>query len=158
MSDFHGHIFGYGALIPAKVQLGCSNLLRPLSQLGYRHQVKVGAQMPEERARDAHKWPVRILPLALFNRLEGLVVDHHLVESGLDETASDVLDLLPCLHKEVIPLWDLYGNTVSRVASPDVETRIARAAVDGEEVEVGMEASKYGVFLAVFVKVGCCRC
>lgn len=62
-----------------------------------------------------------------------------------DETPREVLELLPRLDEEVIPGGDLDRNAGARVAGPDVETWVARAAVDGEEVEVGVETREDGV-------------
>lgn len=77
--------------------------------------------------------------------------------SGLDEPAGDVLDLLAGLDEEVVALGDLDGDTGAGIACPDVEAGVARAAVDGEEVEVGVEAGEDGVEGGVFVQVGCSR-
>lgn len=110
--------------------------------------------MPKQRARDSHQRPIGELHLALLNSLNGALVDDDLVISGLDEPTGDVLDLLAGLDKEVVALGDLDGDAGSRVASPDVEARVTRTAVDGEEVEVGVEAGEDGVERGVFVEVG----
>jgi hypothetical protein len=75
------------------------------------------------------------------------------VVSGLDQTARRVLELLARLDEEVVPLRDLDGDAVPRVAGPDVQTRVARAAVDGQEVEIRVETSEYGVLFAVLGEV-----
>jgi hypothetical protein len=67
-----------------------------------------------------------------------------------------VFELLPGLHEQVIALGDLDGDLASRVAGPDVKARIPAAAVDGQEVEIGVEAGEDGVLLAVFLEVGGC--
>lgn len=64
-----------------------------------------------------------------------------------------MLELLPRLDEEVVAGGDLDGDAAARVAGPDVEARVAGAAVDGEEVEVGVEAGEDGVVLAVLFEV-----
>lgn len=74
--------------------------------------------------------------------------------AGLDKPTGDVLDLLAGLDEEVVALGDFDGDAVAGVAGPDVEARVPGAAVDGEEVEVGVEASENGVFDAILDEVG----
>jgi hypothetical protein len=76
------------------------------------------------------------------------------VETSLDEATRDVLDLLAGLDKEVVAGRDLHRNAVAGVTGPDVEAGVAGAAVDGEEIEVGMEAGEDGVFGAILDEVG----
>lgn len=110
--------------------------------------------MPKQRARNPHQRPIRELDLAPLNGLNGALVDDDLVVSGLDEPAGDVLDLLAGLDEEIVALGDLDGDAGSRVAGPDIEAGVARTAVDGEEVEVGVEAGEDGVEGGVLVEVG----
>ena len=110
--------------------------------------------MPEEGARDADLGPVGALAAPPVHGGEGGLVDDDLVVAGLDEAAGDVLDLLAGLDEEVVAGRDLDGDAGARVAGPDVEARVSRAAVDGEEVEVGVEAGEDGVAGAVAVEVG----
>lgn len=91
--------------------------------------------------------------LASLNRLNGLVVDHDFVVAGFDETPRGVFELLACLDEEIVALGDLDGDSVAGVAGPDVEAGVAGAAVDGEEVEVGVETGEDGVFFGVFGEV-----
>ena len=114
----------------------------------------VRVEMPEQRARDPDQRSVGELDLALLNRLNCPVIDNDFVVPSLYEPARDVLDLLAGLNEEVIPGRDLDGDAASRVASPDVQTGVARTAVDGEEVEVGVEAGENGVLGAVLDEVG----
>jgi hypothetical protein len=58
------------------------------------------------------------------------------------------------LDKKVVAMRDLDRDTLSRVAGPDVQARIPRAAVNGKEVEVRVETSQNGVFLTILLKVG----
>lgn len=109
--------------------------------------------MPKQGARDSDQRPVGELGLASLNRLDGLVVDHDFVVSGLDEPAGRVLELLARLDEQVVSLGDLDGQSVAGVAGPDVEAGVAGAAVDGEEVEVGVETCEDGVLLGVFVQI-----
>jgi hypothetical protein len=114
----------------------------------------VRVKMPEQGTRDAHERPIRELDLALLDDSECRLVDDNLVVPGLDETAGDVLNLLTRLDEEVVSRRDLDGDAGSRVAGPDVEAWVARAAVDGEEVEVGVETGEDGVLGAVLVEIG----
>lgn len=110
--------------------------------------------MPKQRARDPDERAVGELRLARLNHVEGALVDDDLVVARLDEAAGNVLDLLAGLDEEVVARRDLDGDAGARVAGPDVEARVAGAAVDGEEVEVGVEAGEDGVLGAVFGEVG----
>ena len=96
--------------------------------------------MPKEGRRDAHKRPLGDLLLAGRDHVDRLLVHHDLVESGLDQAARDVLELLAGLDEQVVALGDLDGDALPCVAGPDVQPGVAGAAVDGEEVEVGVEA------------------
>lgn len=153
-SDLGCRILHFLTLVSSQLGLFLTDLLRLLGQRRDRRQVKVGVEMPEEGARDADEGPVGELGLALLDDLEGALVDDDLVVAGLDEAAGDVLDLLAGLDEEVVAGRDLDGDAGARVAGPDVEAGVARAAVDGEEVEVGVEAGEDGVFGAVLGEVG----
>lgn len=153
MSHLGRRISGLGALIPAQQPLLLAHLSRSLGQVGHGGQIKVGIQVPEEGAGDSNQRSVRNLGLAALHRLHRLLVDDDLVVSGLDQTARRVLELLARLDEEVVPLRDLDGDAVPRVAGPDVQTRVARAAVDGQEVEIRVETSEYGVLFAVLGEV-----
>ncbi len=74
--------------------------------------------------------------------------------AGLDKSARQVLELLAGLDQQVVALRDLDGNALARIARPDVQTRVARAAVNGQEVEVCVEAREDGAPLAVLLEVG----
>lgn len=110
--------------------------------------------MPEESAGDANLWSVGQLLGSALHGLNGLVVDGDLVEASLDETTGDVFDLLAGLDEEVVTGGHAYGDATARVASPDVEAGVAGTAVDGEEVEIGVEAGENGVLCAVFLEIG----
>jgi len=108
-------------------------LLDTRLQLRNRFQIKITVQMPEERARDPDEWPVGILDFALLDDLERGRVDHDLVQTGHDQPAGEVLDLLARLDEEV-PAWrHLDCDALARVACPDVQARVARAAMDRPE-------------------------
>lgn len=79
------------------------------------------------------------------------------MEAGLDEAAGQVLELLTGLDEEVVAGWDLDGEASAGVSGPDIEARVAGAAVNGEEVEVGVETGKNGVLFAVLGKIGSSR-
>jgi len=105
--------------------------------------------MPEEGRRYADQRPVGELGLARLDDFYRLFVDYYFVETSLDETPSDVLQLLSSLYEEVVALGDLDSNALAGVASPDVEAGVARAAMNGQEVKVGVESSKDRVFLTI---------
>lgn len=61
--------------------------------------------------------------------------------TGKDQAACEVFELLSGLNEEVA--WrELDGDALAGVAGPDVETGVARTTVDGEEVEICVEASE----------------
>lgn len=68
-----------------------------------------------------------------------------------------MLQLLPGLDEQVVARRDLDRNALSGVSCPDVETGIARAAMDSQEIEVRMESGQNGVLFAIFDQVRCCR-
>lgn len=68
-----------------------------------------------------------------------------------------MLQLLASLDKQVVAGRNLDGDALSGIPCPDIETRIARAAMDSQEIEVGVESSQNGILFAVFDQVGCCR-
>lgn len=154
LTDLHRTVDLLLTLIPAQVKLLRPQPLGLLSKLRDRSKVVVRVQMPEEGGRDADKRAVGELLLALLDDLDGALVDNDLVEARLDQAARDVLELLAGLHKQVVAGRNLDGDALAGVAGPDVQTGVARAAVDGEEVEVGVEAGEDGVLLAVLFEVG----
>ena len=89
--------------------------------------------MPKERARDPDQWPVGILDFTLFNDLERRRVDDDLMQTGFDQPACEVLDLLARLNEEVPSRGHLDGDAFAGVACPDVQAWVARAAVDRPE-------------------------
>jgi hypothetical protein len=153
MPDLHRQVLELFALVLAEVELLGPQSLSLLRQSGDRDQVVVRRQVPEERRWDADQWPIRESGLPLLNHLERLLVDDDLVEAGLDQAAGEMLELLAGLDEEIVSLRDLDGNSPARVPGPDMETRISRAPVDGQEVEVGMEACKNGILPAVIGKI-----
>lgn len=81
------------------------------------------------------------------------LVDDDLVEAGLDAPAAEVLELLAGLDEQVAARHG-DGNALPRVARPDVQARVTRGGVDGEEVQVRVEAREDGVDRAVLAEVG----
>ena len=76
------------------------------------------------------------------------------MEAGLDEASAEVLQLLPGLYEQIpASRWELYSNALAGVACPDIETRITGAAVDSQEIQVGVEACEDGVLLAVLHQI-----
>lgn len=140
LPNLHSRVHNLLPLVLAQVELLGPQTLGLVSQLRDRHQIEVRAQMPEEGRRDAHKRPLGDLLLAGGDHVDRLLVHHDLVESGLDQAARDVLELLAGLDEQVVALGDLDGDALPCVAGPDVQPGVAGAAVDGEEVEVGVEA------------------
>lgn len=77
------------------------------------------------------------------------------MEPRAHEPAADMLQLLARLHQQIAPLpRESDGDAPAGVARPDVQAGVARAAVDGEEVEVSVEACEDRVLCAVFGEVG----
>jgi hypothetical protein len=68
-----------------------------------------------------------------------------------------MLQLLPGLDKQVVTRRDLDGNALSGISCPDVETWITGAAMDSQEVEVGVESGQNGILFAIFDQVRRCR-
>lgn len=125
--------------IPSQLELLGSNLLSLLRQFRNRGQIKIGSKMPKQGTRDTNQRSVRVLDLALLNDLYRLLIHDDLVEPGFDEAAGEMLDLLSGLNQEIVARWDLDGDAIAGVACPDVQAWVARAAVDGEEVEISVE-------------------
>jgi hypothetical protein len=109
--------------------------------------------MPEESRRDTNERAIRELLLAPLDDSQGRVIHDNFVEACTDKAAGDVLKLLASLDEQVIARRDLDGNSIAGIAAPDVESGIARATVNGQEVEVGMEPSEDRVLLAEFHQI-----
>ncbi len=154
LSNLDRRVLNLFALVLAEVELLQPDAAGLLSELRDRRQIVVRREMPEKGGRDAHQRPVGQTPPAVVDDLDRLLVDDDLVVTGLDEPTREVLELLAGLDQQVVALGDLDGDPLARVAGPDVQTRVARAAVDGQEVEVGVEAGQDGVLFAVLLEVG----
>ena len=118
------------------LRISANLLAHPLDtrlQLRNRFQIKITVQVPKERARDPDEWPVGILDFALLDDLECGRVDNDLVQTGLNQPAGEVLDLLSRLDKEVPPGRYLNRDALARVPCPDVQPWVARATVDRPE-------------------------
>lgn len=102
-------------------------------QLRDRFQIKITVQMPEEGARDPDEWSVGILDFAFLDDFERGAVDNDLVKTGLDQPAGEVLDLFSRLDEEVPAGGYLNRDALTRVACPDMQAWVARAAVDCPE-------------------------
>jgi len=86
---------------------------------------------------------------------QGGIVDNDLVESCLDQATCKMLELLARLNEKIVSWWDLDRDAFASVTSPDVQSGVTGAAVDGEEVEIRMEPCKNCIFLAILDKIGC---
>lgn len=157
MTDLHRRIYNFLALILAQVELLRPDLPCPLCQFRHRREIEIRAQVPEQRTRDSDERPIRELCLAPLDGLDRLFIDSHLVVPGLDKPAGNVFDLLASLDEKIVALGHLDRNAVAGIASPNVQTRVAGTPVDGEKVEVRVEASEDGVLFAVLNKIGCSR-
>lgn len=153
LPDLHRRVLHLIALVPAQVQLLEPQGLSFIRQLRDRVEVEVARKVPEESARYPDERPVGELAPPPLDGLDRLVVDDDLVVARLDEPARDVLELLARLDEEVVAGRDLDGYALARVARPDVQARVARAPVDGEEVQVRVEPGQDGVLLPVFDEV-----
>jgi hypothetical protein len=105
--------------------------------------------MPEEGRRYPNQRAVRKLNLSTLNHINSLLVYYNFMIPGFYQAAGNIFQLFTGLDKKVVALRDLDRDTLSGVAGPDVQTRIPRAAVNGEKVEVGVEPGENGVFLAI---------
>jgi hypothetical protein len=82
------------------------------------------------------------------------------VESSLDKTTGEMFELLACLDEEMPACArrsgrrEADGDPLAGVASPDVQTRVARAAVDGQAVQVGVKSGEDRVLLTIFGEIG----
>lgn len=86
--------------------------------------------------------------------LERSFVDHDLVETSLDQSTAQMLKLLASLNQQVSSFRrELNSNTLPTVTSPNVESGVARAAMDCEKVEVGVESCENGIFLAILHEI-----
>ena len=110
--------------------------------------------MPEEGRRYSNQRAVGKLNFSKLNHINCLLVHYNFMIPGLYQTASNVFQLFASLDKKVVALRDLDRDTLSGIAGPDVQARIPRAAVNGEEVEIGVESSENGIFLAIPLEVG----
>jgi hypothetical protein len=63
----------------------------------------------------------------------------------LDQSPRHPFNLLTSLHEQT-PRRDLYRNLATRIARPDVQAGVSGLTVDGEKVEVGVEACEYAIF------------
>jgi hypothetical protein len=87
--------------------------------------------------------------------LDSVFIHDDLVEPSLDKPSAQMFQLLTSLHQEITTSrGELDGNAFAGVASPDVQTRIARPAVDGEEIEVCMESGENSRGFVVLDEVG----
>lgn len=154
LADLHRLVVDLRALVQALCRLCLTQLFCLLGQRRKGCQVHVGRQVPEKGGRDADGRTVGVGGLARSQDGLGFLVDDDLVVARLDETAGQVLELLAGLDEQMAAGGDGDGNAAARVAGPDVEARKARPAVDGQEVEVRVEAGQNGVEVAVLVEIG----
>lgn len=64
--------------------------------------------------------------------------------------------MLARLDEQVVAGRNLDGDAIARVSCPDVQAWITGAAMDGEEVEVCVEAGKNCIVLAIFDEIRGC--
>jgi hypothetical protein len=106
-------------------------------------QVNIIANVTEQGGRDSPKNSVLALGnilLSLFHSsLSSFCVDDLMI-TGENIAASHVLKHSTSLEEEA-SRWDLDSDLL-HVAKPHKEAWVARLAVDGQEIEVVMEASK----------------
>lgn len=53
------------------------------------------------------------------------------------------------MNEQIVSRWDLDGDTLTRVARPNVQAWVARATVDSKEVKICVEAGKDGIFATI---------
>lgn len=87
------------------------------------------------------------------------VIDYNFVVPSFDQTAAEVLELFARLDQQVAACRrESYGNTFSRIACPNIQPWIPGTAMNGEEVEIGVESSKNGILLAILDEIRCSWC
>lgn len=99
MSDLDRRVLDLLTLVAAKSKLLIPHFLRLVCQLRNRRQIKIGPQMPEHGAGNAHKRSIREFLLTTLNSLHSTLIDNNLMISGLDETSGDVFNLLASLNE-----------------------------------------------------------
>lgn len=88
-----------------------------------------------------------------FTYCNSRVVYHYFMVSSANQPTGNVFQLLASLDEEVVAWRHLHWKPLTSVTSPDIESWITRTTVDGQEVEVRMEAGEDGILLAVLDKV-----
>lgn len=76
--------------------------------------------MPEKGGGYPDQRAVREIDLALLNGVDGGFADHDLMETSLDKSTCDVLQLLTSLNKQTVTLRDLDSNSPAGVTCPDM--------------------------------------
>lgn len=90
--------------------------------------------------------------------LQRCFIHYYLVIPRLDQATAEVLDLFSCLDEQVPTCRrEPHRYTLPSVARPDIETRVPRAAVDGQEVEIRVKSCKDRILLTIFDQIGGCR-
>ena len=129
-----GHLSVLGA--------GLGLIVEP-DHLGDGAQVNVVADVAEKGGRHSPEDPVFPLGkflLGLIERGLGRLSVDDLMVAGEDVTSSDMLEHSTCLEEKAAGR-DLDSDLL-HVSEPDIETWVARFTVDGQEIEVVVEASK----------------
>jgi hypothetical protein len=86
--------------------------------------------------------------------LDSRLVHNNLVIACFNKTPAKVFQLLPSLHEQISTGWrKSHRNTFPSIPSPYVKARVAGTAVNSQEVEIRVEASKNGVLFTVFHKI-----
>lgn len=114
-----------------------------------RTHLSIRLDVREESGRNTPKRTSSIS--STLDSSEGLLVDENLVPSSEDATTSQVLHLHTSLSQNASIR---NGNReLGSVAQPDVQTREAGLAVEGDEVQIAMEASQDSVERMVLLEV-----
>lgn len=92
--------------------------------------------------------------MSSLTNLESCIIHDYLMETGFDKASTEMLKLLTSLDEEIsASRWEFDRNSLSGIPSPDVQTRITRAAVDSKEVEVSVETSQDRILLGIFHEI-----
>lgn len=87
--------------------------------------------------------------------MQRCLIHYYLVVTGLDQATAEVLDLFACLDEQVPTCRrELYRYTLPCIARPDVKAGVPRATVDGQKVEIRVEAGKDSVIMAILDEIG----
>lgn len=82
-----------------------------------------------------------------------MVIYNDFMEARFDETTSDMLQLFSSLDEQIIACRNFDGYTFACISCPNMQARVARSPMNGQKIEIGMESSQDGIFLAILDQI-----